>query len=181
MRTVHAPLRQVRRGLLCVLGISTLLGVAPGALANFEPTIEKELEEQDQEREEGGHTHLGRGVFDIALEPYDVLRERAKASLGLDWFAAYSYLYQHRTHGGEDTWTNNSELDILFSWDLLQDETFGDGSLNGMFSRIWEHRNGATTSEVTESTGTAFPLSDSDKIETLRQFYWTQSMFDDRL
>ena len=181
MQMVHGPLRLVRAGLLYVLGISTLVFIAPSALGDFEPTIEKELDEQDEEREVGGFTHIGRGVFDVALEPYDALRERANTSLGLDWMAAYSYLYQHRTHGGEDTWTNNSELDILFSWDLLEHESFGKGSLTGMFSRVWEHRNGAKTSEVTESTGTAFPLSDSDKVEALRQFYWTQSMLDDRL
>ena len=153
---------------------------APNARADFEPTVEKGLEEQDRELEEGRHTHLGRGLIDIVLEPYDALRERAKESLGLDWFVAYSYLYQHRSQGGNHKWTNNSELDALFVWDLVEHGSFGKGSLTGMASRVWEHDNGATTAEVTKSAGTSFALSDSDQIEALRQFYWTQGTHDDR-
>ena len=107
----------ILRFLLWSASLSSLFNftfLAPNALADFEPTVEKELEQQDRELREGGHTHLGRGPIDIVLEPYDALREKAKESLGLDWFVAYSYLYQHRSQGGNHKWLNNSELDALF-------------------------------------------------------------------
>ena len=180
MQRLRGSIRWAFLWVSLVAGLSMFLLLAPYARADFEPTVEKGIDEQDRELEEGRHTHLGRGPIDIVLEPYDALREKAKESLGLDWFVAYSYLYQHRSEGGNHKWTNNSELDVLFTWDLVDHDSLGRGSLTGMFSRVWEHRNGATTAEVTESAGTSFAISDSDKIEALRQFYWTQSLQEDR-
>ena len=180
MQRSRATMRRFLMWACAVAGLSMVIFLAPQALADFEPKVEDSLDEQDQELQEGRHTHLGRGPIDYLLEPYDALREKAKESLGLDWFIAYSHLYQHRSHGGKDKWTNNSELDALFSWDLVDNDTVGKGSLTGMFSRVWERRNGATTAEVTESAGTLFPISDSDKVEALRQLYWTQGTRDDR-
>ena len=178
-----------------LVGLSIFTFLAPAALADFQPTVEEELEWYEQALEEPGYTHFGRGPVDIALEPYDRAREWANTNLGLDWVVAYSYLYQHRSHGCEwanrntkgcEKWTNNSELDFLARWDLVDSEQFGQGSFNFMTTYIWEKRDytgggaGASTADVTASAGTAFTVSDSENLDArMRQAYWTQSLFDD--
>jgi len=165
------------------------------ALGDIEATVRQELKEFDAELSTPGHTHLGRGLLDRGLEGYDALRSRANEELGLDWYVGWSYLYQQRVRGGgknnrggRNEWTNNSELDFLVNWDLVNSQRFGTGSLTYLASYVWEKRNytgfgsGASTDEVTDSTGSVFKISDSDNLDArIRQLYWMQSMFEDRL
>jgi hypothetical protein len=181
---------------VCAGLLSLAVVLVPGiALGDFEATVKPELSEFDADRRDPGHTHLGRGLIDRALENnYDAWREEANESLGLDWAVAWSYLYQQRVRGGgknnrggRNEWTNNSELDFLVNWDLVDSDRFGKGSLTYMLSYVWEKRNytgfgsGATTDEVTDSAGSVFTISDSDNLDArVRQLYWTQSMLKDR-
>lgn len=122
---------------------------SPGiALCEFNPDIEQVREQFYRDLREPGHSHLGRGLLDRALEGYDGLREKAKDRFGLDWLVAHSYLYQRRSHGcnwanrntrGCENWTNNSELDFLARWELVDSERFGKGSFNWMTSFIWRN------------------------------------------
>jgi hypothetical protein len=157
------------------------------ALGDMEATVKQELEEFDVELRDPGYTHFGRGFIDRGLEGYDSLRDKANDRLGLDWLVAWSYLYQQHDQGGSNKWTNNSELDFLANWDLVNSERFGKGSLTYMLSYVWEKRDytgfgsGATTDEVTEGAESVFKISDSDNLDArVRQLYWTQSMFKDR-
>ena len=174
---------KARAGLLLLAAL-----LLPGiALGDMEATVKQELHESEAELRDPGYTHFGRGFIDRGLEGYDALRDKANDQMGLDWLVAWSYLYQQHDQGGSNKWTNNSELDFLVNWDLVDSERFGKGSLTYMLSYVWEKRNytgfgsGATTDEVTEGAGSVFKISDSDNLDArVRQLYWTQSMFKDR-
>ena len=176
-------MRRIRAGLLPLAAL--LLPVV--ALGDIEATAKQELKDYDTELREPGYAHFGQGFLDRSLEGYDTFRNKVNERHGLDWEVAWSYLYQHSGRGGRNKWTNNSELDVIANWDLVQSEQFGNGSLTYVLSYVWEERNytgfgsGATTDETTDNAGSVFKISDSDDLDArVRQLYWTQSMFDDR-
>jgi hypothetical protein len=76
---------RINAGLLLLVTLLT-----PGiTLVAMEATVEKELQEFDAEVLDPGHTHLGPGLIDRALENnYDAWREEANRRYGLDWLVA---------------------------------------------------------------------------------------------
>lgn len=162
-----------------VLVFAAALSLSGHALATMEATVEEELEQQDHHLKEPGHLHFGRGLLDRGLEGYDALREQANEEIGLDWLIAYSVIGQRRSHSGNKKSDVNSELDVLGSWQLIESTTFGTSSISWLYSKVWEYDDSA--SQVTEEAGSIFAISDSDSVEALRQFYWTQSVFDGML
>ena len=118
-------MRRIRAGLLPLAAL--LLPVV--ALGDIEATAKQELKDYDTELREPGYAHFGQGFLDRSLEGYDTFRNKVNERHGLDWEVAWSYLYQHSGRGGRNKWTNNSELDVIANWDLVQSEQFGNGSL----------------------------------------------------
>jgi hypothetical protein len=178
------------RNNICARSLFMVILLAPGlTMADMGANVIEELDEFDTELQEPGYTHLGRGFLDRGLEGYDALREKANDRHGLDWFIAGSYIYQAHDRDlkdGGNQWTNNFELDVLVTWDLVNSDKYGKGGLTYMSSHVWEKRNftgfgsGATTDEVTQSLGSVYKISDSDNLDArVRQLYWTQSTLDE--
>lgn len=178
-RQKHFILRLAKTTQILLIAVAVVL---PGAaLADFEADVEAELGGIDQEEQKGGHTHLGRGPVDWALDKsgYDALREKAREKLGLDWLVAYSLLGQRRSHSGNDRSDFNSELDFLGEWELIKSKTFGTTSFTWLFSKVWNHYTDANAAgRVSESGGTVFKISDSDPIEAWRNIFFSQSVLD---
>lgn len=168
--------------------VATLVLMPAIGLADTTPTLEDSFEDRTQDLAKGAHTHFGQGLLDRALDPYDRFRGRVSEDHGFEWIAELSYMYQQRDGSGGKRWTHNTELDIGARWELVDSKRFGKGSLNYLMTYVWERRDlfgfgsGKSRDQVTTAAGTVFPISDSDNTDApIRQLYWTQEMFDERL
>lgn len=172
-----------------VWSLAAVLALMPAiGLADPSPVIDDALEDLAADTAEGAHTHLGRGLLDRSLGGYDRFRDRITTDHGLDWIVQFSSMYQKRDGSGGKRWTNNHELDVMATWDLVDSQKYGKGSLNYVMTYVWEKRDlvgfgsGKSKDQVTTAAGTVFPISDSDNTDArVRQLYWTQEMLNERL
>lgn len=111
------------------------------------------------------------------------LQRRLNDETGLRTGMAYTQLYQQATGGSGDRWGTSGDVDLFFDWTLVGRGTGNAGrfffSIEDRFRFGSEATPAELTGQIGSGVGTGGPFNDRGFV--IRDAFWDQRLFDDRL